>query len=75
MLMLTLILQFCLKNNFCKPGRRRIGCLRDSHNWKGEATKEVTREVTKTPIRELTKGVSRLVIRVVAVLSLLSRAW
>ena len=46
MLMFTLILQFCLKYKFCKPGRRRIGCLRDSHNWKGEVTKEVG-EVTK----------------------------
>ena len=80
--MKTLILLFVLINSFCKSGRRRIGCLRHSRATKEpttEATQEVTREVnweaTKTPNRELTKGVSRLVTRVVAVLSLQSRAW
>ena len=80
--MKTLILLFVLINSFCKSGRRRIGCLRDSHTWKEaskEAIKELTREYTwvgtKTLNRELTKGVSRLVTRVVAVLSIQSRAW
>ena len=95
MLILTLSFSFCLMYNFCKSGRRRIGCLRDSHIWKEEVTKEAnkeatkeatkgatkeankedTREAPKKPNRQLTKGGNRLVIRVLAVLSLQFRAW